>query len=59
VLTEQEVSRSWQRLFKGDVSADACTKAEALLEELRAESPLRHRLAGELEELRLRVTVGN
>jgi hypothetical protein len=27
-------------------------KAEALLEELRPESPLRHRLSNELEELR-------
>jgi hypothetical protein len=59
VLTEQEVSRSWQRLFKGDVNADACDKAEALLAELRPESPLRHRLAGELEEIRERVSVGN
>jgi hypothetical protein len=56
LLTEQEVSRSWQRLFKQDLSVDACAKAEALLEELRPESPLRHRLATELEEIRQRVS---
>jgi hypothetical protein len=59
VLTEQEVSRSWQRLFKGDITTDACSKGEALLAELRPESPLRHRLACELEEIRERVSVGN
>jgi len=52
VLTEQEVSRSWRQLFKGDKNADTFTKAEALLDELRAESPLRHRLGVELEEIR-------
>lgn len=31
---------------------DAFEKAEELLEELRCESPLRHRLSLELEELR-------
>jgi hypothetical protein len=52
VLTEQEVSRSWARLFKGEKSSEAFAKAEALLDELRPESPLRHRLSCELEELR-------
>jgi hypothetical protein len=53
LLTEQEVSRSWQKLFKvGEVTGETFAKAEALLEELRAESPLRHRLGGELRELR-------
>jgi hypothetical protein len=52
LLTEQEVSRSWSKLFRSqEVDADAFVKAEALLEELRAESPLRHRLARELVEL--------
>ena len=32
--------------------ADIAEKAEALLEELRPESPLRHRLSRELAELR-------
>jgi hypothetical protein len=52
-LTEQEIARTWRALFheKGS-DEEALTKAEALLEELRPESPLRHRLAGELLELR-------
>lgn len=55
MLTEQEVSRSWGRLFKGgEVNGEVLAKAEALLEELRAESPLRHRLSRELEELQAR-----
>jgi hypothetical protein len=52
VLTEQEVERSWRRLFKGGLSAESFTRGEALLDELRPESPLRHRLSSELEELR-------
>ena len=52
VLTEQEVSRSWQKLFKGGHTDETFAKAEALLDELRPESPLRHRLSCELEELR-------
>lgn len=52
MLTEQEVSRSWSRLIKQGVSDEVLSKAEALLDELRPESPLRHRLSSELEELR-------
>ncbi|NLF72041.1 MAG: hypothetical protein GX575_23660 [Candidatus Anammoximicrobium sp.] len=54
MLTEAEVQRSFRRLFKKDRAAnsDAFEKAEALLDELRPESPLRHRLEQELEELR-------
>ncbi len=53
MLTEQEVSRSWGLVFKGDQFApDSFDRAEQLLEELRPESPLRLRLTGELEELR-------
>lgn len=52
MLTEQEVARSWARLFKGEKTSEAFAKAEALLDELRPESPLRHRLACELDELR-------
>lgn len=53
LLTEQEVSRSWRKLFtKTTVTSESFSKAETLLEELRAESPLRHRLGQELEELR-------
>ena len=53
MLTENEVSRSWSRLFKdGNFSNETFDSAEDMLEELRAESPLRHRLSNELEELK-------
>ena len=52
MLTEQEVARSWQKLYKGEINSETLAKAELLLEELRAESPLRHRLSIELSELR-------
>jgi hypothetical protein len=53
LLTEQEVSNSWNQIFKGNkFESDAFDRAEELLEELRPESPLRHRLTHELEELR-------
>ena len=53
LLTEREVSRSWRKLFSNpEFGEEALVKAEALLEELRPESPLRHRLDGELNELR-------
>jgi hypothetical protein len=53
LLTEQEVSRNWSQLFKGrNFESAAFDRAEQLLEELRPESPLRHRLENELEELR-------
>lgn len=54
LLTEAEVQRSFRRLFRKDrkIEPDALEKAEILLDELRPESPLRHRLQAELEELR-------
>ena len=53
MLTENEVSRTWRRLFcSGDRSEDTFARAETLLDELRPESPLRHRLEAELDELR-------
>ncbi len=53
MLTENEVSRSWNRLFKdSNFSTDTFDSAEALLDELRPESPLRHRFSNELEELK-------
>ena len=53
LLTEGEVSRSWQKLFKsGNVTAETFERADLLLDELRGTSPLRHRLQSELEELR-------
>jgi hypothetical protein len=60
LLTEQEISRSWRALFRGaDYNDEVFAKAEQLLDELRPESPLRHRLGMELEELRQRVDQGS
>lgn len=60
MLTEQEVSRSWSRLFKGvAVNGEVLDSAQALLDELRAESPLRHRLSVELNELRQQLGGGD
>jgi len=56
LLTEQEVAHSWSRLFKGQqITDEVIAKAEDLLDELRAESPLRHRLDLELIELREKI----
>ena len=53
MLTEQEISRSWRKLFKDSECDDkVLAKAETLLDELRPESPLRHRLSIELVELK-------
>ena len=53
MLSEQEIARSWNKLFKGvEVNEEVFLKADGLLEHLRPESPLRHRLSTELEELR-------
>ncbi|OHB78511.1 MAG: hypothetical protein A2W31_15795 [Planctomycetes bacterium RBG_16_64_10] len=53
MLTEREVTRTWQRLLCGpEVSEECMSRAEALLEKLRPESPLRHRLSTELAEIR-------
>jgi len=55
LLTEKEVSRSWSRMFTtGEIELATFERAEQLLDELRPESPLRHRLMMELEELRTR-----
>ena len=53
MVTEQEVSRAWVTLFRGhELTNDRVTQAETLLEDLRPESPLRHRLSTELDEIR-------
>lgn len=54
LLTENEVSRSWSRIFSGGIDTETLDRAERLLEELRPESPLLHRLTMELDELRNR-----
>ena len=53
MLTEQEITRSWNKLLgTHEYDDETLGKAELLLAELRPESPLRHRLATELRELR-------
>ena len=53
MLTENQVARSWRSLFSdSELAEDAFEKAEILLDELRPESPLRHRLGCELDEIR-------
>ena len=57
MLTEQQIARAWRNLFHHDpksVREESFERAEALLESLRPESPLRHRLGAELAELRKR-----
>ncbi len=55
MLTEATIERMFRTLMNDPNRCDdSFDKAEELLEdELRAESPLRHRLTVELEELRL------
>ena len=53
MLTENEIQRTWRALFRDqETNEETFVRAEALLEELRPESPLRLRLDGELSELR-------
>ena len=53
MLTEEQVQRSFRQLFQSaDFSEEAIEKAETLIDQLRLESPLRHRLSEELDELR-------
>lgn len=53
MLTESQVQKSFRKLVdKGELSEQSLEKADALLDDLRPESPLRHRLSTEVEELR-------
>ncbi len=53
LLTESQVEKSFRKLISGpERNEETFDKAEELLDELRCESPLRHRLSVELEELR-------
>ena len=57
MLTEDQVQRSFRKLFSNpEATEDTFEQAEDLLDELRPESPLRHRLSSELEELRKMAT---
>jgi len=53
LLTEQQIERDFRRLFSDTgSSSDAFERADELISQLRPESPLRHRLDVELDELR-------
>ena len=52
MLSEHDVSVMWRELFhSANVTSETVDKAETLLEELKPESPLRHRLTVELGEI--------
>ncbi len=53
MLTEAQVQRSFRRLLENaEITPELITKAEALIDQLRFESPLRHRLTEQVDELR-------
>ncbi len=53
LLTENEVQKSFRGLFiSTEFTSDELDRGEELLDQLRPESPLRHRLHCELNELR-------
>jgi hypothetical protein len=55
VLTEADVQISFRKLFQsGTVDPETLEQAQDLVDELRPESPLRHRLSEELEARRTR-----
>ena len=57
MLTEQQIQTSFRKLFQAntELTPDLLDKADALIDQLRLESPLRHRLSEELEEIREKV----
>ncbi|MFM2001329.1 MAG: hypothetical protein RI963_755 [Planctomycetota bacterium] len=53
MLSESSVEKSFRKLTSSpERTEDDLDRAEELLDELRPESPLRHRLSVELDELR-------
>jgi hypothetical protein len=53
MLNEGQVSLLWQRLFADkQITPECLARADELIEQLRAESPLRFRLEQELREIR-------
>ena len=53
LLTEAEVQKNFRKLFtSSEVTTESLEKAENLIDQLRFESPLRHRLSEELDEIR-------
>jgi hypothetical protein len=58
-MDEREVLRSWRELFRnGEITSEKLVQAETFLEGLSGESPLRIRLATELEELQKKSSQG-
>ncbi len=56
MLSEFEFTSCWRTLFGGgNVTRDTIEQAQALVDELPLESPLRVRFQGELNEIRNRV----
>lgn len=53
MLNEGQVSLLWQRLFSNQTVTPEClARGDELIDQLRAESPLRFRLEQELREIR-------
>jgi len=53
MLTESSVEKTFRKLLTSPERTEAdLDRAEELLDELRPESPLRHRLSVEIDELR-------
>jgi hypothetical protein len=53
MLNERDVTTLWRKLFKGQTITPALlSEADSLLNRLSTESPLRVRLAQELEDIR-------
>ena len=54
MLTESQVEKSFRKMFTpGELTQELLDKAEELIDtHLRLESPLRHRLSEEIDELR-------
>jgi hypothetical protein len=52
MASEQQVRDDFSKLFKGEITEDTFAQGWKILEQLRAENPLRHRLSRELEEIR-------
>ena len=51
--SEHDITLEWRRIFKdGILSEETLDRAQQLLDELSAESPLRFRFENELNELR-------
>jgi hypothetical protein len=52
-VDEHELTLAWRNLFRGkEINQDQLAKAQALLDASSGESPLHHRLAMELDELK-------